>query len=284
MSQAQPLTLRSTLPLRGGGKLPVLGLGTWLAAAGGEARCAVAEALRQGYALIDTAAMYQNEAEVGSAIAQSGLPRPFVVTKLQPQEHGREAALAAAARSAAALGGAPDLYLMHSPSGGRVVETWRAMLEAKAAGTVRACGVSNFGAAQLAALAAAGLEAPEVNQVELHVFLQQRETAAYCAAQGIAVMAFCPLARCKKFGGGGELAAVAAAAGRSEAATMLRWALQRGLCVIPKSTNAARIRENAGALDFELSAGDMARLDALDEGFAVSKAQEAMQRPWEEVA
>jgi diketogulonate reductase-like aldo/keto reductase len=277
------LTLRSTLALRGGGQLPVFGLGTWLATAG-EARAAVAEALRQGYALIDTATMYGNEAEVGSAIAQAGLPRPFVVTKLQPQDHGREAALAAAARSSAALGGAPDVYLMHSPSGGRVVETWRAMLEAKAAGLVRAVGVSNFGMAQLRALAAAGLEAPEVNQIELHCFLQQRETVAYCAQQGIAVMAFCPLARCKRFGGGGELAALAAAAGRSEAAVMLRWALQKGYCAIPKSTNAARIRENAGALDFELSAADMARLDALDEGFAASNAQLAMKTPWEEVA
>jgi 2,5-diketo-D-gluconate reductase A len=277
------LTLRSTLQLRGGGALPAFGLGTWLAKAG-EARSAVAEALRQGYLLIDTATMYENEAEVGSAIAQSGLPRPFVVTKLRPQDHGREAALAAAARSAAALGAPPDVYLMHSPSGGRVVETWRAMLEAKAAGVVRACGVSNFGVAQLRALADAGLEAPEVNQIELHVFMQQRETAAYCAQHGIAVMAYCPLARCRRLGAGGELAALAAAAGRSEAAVMLRWVLQRGHCAIPKSVSAERIRENAGALDFELSAEAMARLDALDEGLAVSNAQSAMRTPWAEVA
>ena len=127
----------------------------------------------------------------------------------------------------------------------------------------------------------AGLEAPEVNQFELHVFNQQKETVEYCQANGIVVMSFCPLARCKLFGQT-PLAAIAEAAGVSEAACCIRWLLQRGYVTIPKSTGEARIRDNA-AFGFALSDEQMRQMDGLDQGFKASNACKAMDLPWEDV-
>jgi diketogulonate reductase-like aldo/keto reductase len=287
---SQPaLSLNSTLPLHSGASIPLYGLGTWLAKSGGEASTSVSHALSCGYKLIDTATMYENERECGEAISASGIPRSslFVVTKLHSSSHGREATLSAARASHASLGGTHpiDLWLMHTPNGGRVVETWRAMLEAKALGLVKAVGVSNFGKAQLQALAAEDVEEPEVNQIELHLWLQQRDTAAYCRERGIVVVAFCPLARCKGFGvEGSVLKTLAAELGRSEADLALRWLLQRGYVTIPKSTNPERIASNAHVFDFELSPHHMALLDSLDSGMRVSQASLAMDKPWAEVA
>ena len=277
------ITIDSTVRLRSGLEMPLFGLGTWLAAADGECLAACTAALDYGYRLIDTAAMYGNEHEVGAALAAS--PRKdevFVVTKLKGADHGRENALAALDVSLSKLKrSSVDLWLMHSPDGGKVVETWNAMLEAKAAGKCRAVGVSNFGVAQLEALKAAGCEAPEVNQFELHCWFQQRPAVEYCRAEGITVMSYCPLARCKLFGQT-ELAKLAAAWGKTEAQCALRWLLQRGFVTIPKSSNAARIASNA-VFDFELTEEQLAQMDALDQGFKASNAVNSMDRPWEEV-
>ena len=300
-------SIDSTVKLRSGIEMPIFGLGTWLSEGTGECLRACTAALDYGYNLIDTATMYENEHDVGAALSASPRGKEiFVVTKLKGADHGREKALAAIDTSLAKLQRKQvDLWLMHNPDGGSVVETWKAMLEAKAAGKVRAVGVSNFGVKQLQALKAAGLEVPEVNQIELHCWLQQRPMVEYCRAEGIVVMSYCPLARCKIFGET-DLAKHAAAWGKTEAQCALRWLLQRGLITIPKSSNAERVKQNA-VFDFELTEcapataptpiapsrptvlplalrrEQMTAMDALDQGFKASRSVNSMDRPWEEV-
>jgi len=278
------LSFRTTVRLRRGREMPIFGLGTWLSEGGGTCREAVVAAINHGYVLIDTAAMYQNEADVGAALRDCG-PRAeavYVVSKLHPQDHGREATLAAIDRTLGLLGvSSLDLWLMHTPSGGRVVETWQAMIEARDAGKCASVGVSNFGPAQLEALAAAGCEVPEVNQFELHCWNQQKDAVEYCRRNGIVVMSYCPLARCKLFGQT-ALAKLADGAGKTEAQMCIRWSMQRGFVTIPKSSNAERIRLNA-PFDFVLSDEQMAEMDGLDQSFCASNAVKAMLKPWEEV-
>lgn len=266
LTSASSLTIDSTVRLSSGIDMPLFGLGTWLSAGEGECLGACKAALEYGYHLIDTSSMYENEQDVGAALADSPRKDVFVVTKLKPADHGRENALAAIDLSLKKLKrSSVDLWLMHTPSGGRVVETWKAMLEAKAAGKCRAVGVSNFGVEQLRQLKAAGCETPEVNQIELHVWLQQRPAVEYCRSEGITVMSYCPLARCKLFGQT-ELAKLAAEWGRTEPELALRWLLQRGFITIPKSSNAKRVASNA-VFGFSLSEEQLAALDALDQGF-----------------
>ena len=143
--------------------------------------------------------------------------------------------------------------------------------------------MSNFGSEQIEQLKLAGLELPEVNQIELHVWNQQPALCAYCQREGIVVMSFCPLARCKLFGQS-DLAKLAEETGRSEAALCLRWLLQRGYVTIPKSTNAQRIKSNAVFGEgSELSVEQMERMDALDQGFLASNACKAQNLPWEQI-
>ena len=194
MAAATELSIASTTKLRSGIEMPRFGLGTWLADSD-ECRAAVKAALEHGYVLIDTATMYKNEADIGSVLKEAA-QRPFLVSKLRPEDHGsEETVFAALERTLSDLGiDQLDVWLMHTPAGGKVVETWRAMLKARDAGKVRSVGVSNFGVAQLQALIAAGCEAPEINQIELHVWNQQRDTVAFCQREHITVMAFCPYA------------------------------------------------------------------------------------------
>ena len=311
------LALGTTVRLRRGAEMPLFGLGTWLSEGDGTCRKAVQLAIESGYRLIDTATMYDNEADVGAALKESGKASGseiFIVSKLATTDHGRDAALAAIDRTLSALGVQQlQLWLMHSPTGGRVVETWKAMIEAREAGKCASIGVSNCGPAQLEALKAAGCELPEVNQFELHVWNQQREAVDYCRANGIVVMSYCPLARCKLFGQTG-LAKLAERKGCSEAQLCVRWLLGRGFVTMyaraptierasphaaaltpvtpmlaraiarPKSSNAERIAENGAALAIELSVEEMAELDALEQGFFASNAVKAMWKPWDEVA
>ena len=144
-------------------------------------------------------------------------------------------------------------------------------------------GVSNAGPAQIEGLRAAGCELPEVNQFELHVWNQQREAVEFCRNNGIVVMSYCPLARCKLFGQTG-LARLAEKLGKSEAQLCIRWLLERGFVTIPKSTNADRIRENADVFDWALTEEELAEMDALNQDFLASNAVKAMWTPWEEVA
>ncbi len=277
------LTLRSFLRTRRGVEMPVFGLGTWLSESD-ECKSAVDAAVRHGIKLIDTATMYKNEAEVGEALADA--PDVFVVTKLQPQDHGREAALAALDASLSKLRRpCVDLWLMHSPSGGRVVETWRAMCEARDSGKCRAVGVSNFGPGQLRGLAESGCELPEVNQFELHPWHSQAETVGWCRENGVVVMSFCPLGRTKLFGKT-SVAEIAAAAGCSEAQLCCRYLLQKGYVVIPKSSSPERVVQNAAAIELApLDEDTMRAIDDLGEQtrFYASNAAKSMDLPWEQV-
>ena len=236
------LSLHSTVQLRRGLQMPLFGLGTWLATNGGECKDAVRAALQLGFRLIDTAQMYDNHEDVRAALQElpADAPRPFVVSKLSPTPecHGRAGAMAQLDRTLEELGLEQlDLWLMHSPSPGKVLETWQAMLSARDAGKVRAVGVSNFGPEQLEGLKQAGCDVPEVNQFELHCWNQQRELVSYCQREGIAVMSFCPLARCKLFGQT-ALQQIALETGQSEAALAIRWLLQK----VSAALRAARAR------------------------------------------
>ncbi len=258
-----------TIDLNNGVSVPQLGFGVFLVPPG-ETEPAVTSALAAGYRHIDTARIYDNEREVGAAIATSGIPRDelFVTTKLWNADQGRDATLAAIDGSLERLGlDHVDLYLIHwpVPSADRYVQTWRALEEIAADGRARAIGVSNFQVPHLRRLLDETGTVPAVNQVELHPNLVQRELRAFHAEHGIATEAWSPLAR------GGLLddpavGKIAAAHGRTPAQVILRWHLQLGNVVIPKSVTPARIAENLDVLGFELAADDMAAIEALDSG------------------
>jgi len=279
--------------LRSGGSMPKYGLGTWTAT-DKECHDAVLAALNLGIRLIDTAAYYDNEQQVGEAIKASGIDRGeiFVVTKLPGSGHGNpEEALK---KSLELLGMEyVDLYLIHSPSGKDIVNVWKSMLSLRKQGLARAIGVSNFGVEQLKSLeevmkgeAGEGKEEdilPEVNQVEYHVFLQQKDLMTYLRSKGIVPMGYCPLARCKQLNEHPQLTELASKHGKTEPQVMLRWSLQSGVITIPKSVNVSRIKENLEVLNFELSDEDMAALDALDIGFKASQSVNTQDLPWDEI-
>jgi len=228
----------------------------------------VKHALRTGYRSIDTAAMYRNEAGVGQAIAESGLDRDdvFITTKLGNDNHGHDKALRALDESLQRLGlDYVDLYLIHwpRPSEGKFVETWRAFTEARQDGLARSIGVSNFRVQDIEAIIEATGVAPAVNQIELHPRFQQSELRREHAKHGILTEAWSPL-------GQGELlndetiAKVASAHDRTPAQVILRWHIQLGNVVIPKSVTPERIEENFQVLDFELSDDDMRAIAQLD--------------------
>jgi diketogulonate reductase-like aldo/keto reductase len=259
-----------TLRLNTGATIPQLGLGVWQTPRGKPTRTAVATALRVGYRHVDTAAIYGNEVDVGAAIRESDVPRAdiFVTTKLWNDDQGYEPAFRAFDASLARLGlDYIDLYLIHWPVPRKRLDSWRALERIFADGRARAIGVSNFMPQHLAELLGNAQTIPAVDQVEISPFLQQRETRAFCAEHGIVVQAYSPLTRGKRLGHP-VIVEVARRVGRTPAQVMLRWGVQHGLVVLPKSTHEARIRENAAIFDFELDPQAMAQLDALEEGLA----------------
>jgi len=265
----QTLTI-PTLTLRHDIKIPQIGLGVWKAARGKSSRDAVAAALRLGYRHVDTAQAYGNEQEVGEAIRSSGLERKevFVTTKLWNSDQGYDSARRAFDASLARLGfDYVDLYLLHWPVAGKRLDSWRALEKLQAEGRVRAIGVSNFLVPHLEELLAHAGQPPSVNQIEVHPFHQQRETRVFCEAKGIAVEAYSPLTH-------GTLidhpvvTSVAQTVKKSNAQVLLRWGIQHGMIVLPKSVNAARIAENADVFGFAIEAPDMRRLDDLEQGHA----------------
>lgn len=264
------LTIRSTFRLNNGVEIPRLGLGVYRAAAGAEARNAVLWALEAGYRHVDTAAFYGNEADVGRAIRESGIAREdvFVTTKLWNEDHGYDAALAAFDASLERLGfDYVDLYLIHWPVPDLRLESWRALERLYGEGRARAIGVSNYMVQHLEELLAHCTVVPAVNQIELSPWSwrSRRDVVELCRAQGIALEAYSPLTKGRRLDDP-TLRSVAERVGRTPAQVLIRWALQRDLIVIPKSTNRGRIRENADVFDFELPAAEMERLEALDEG------------------
>ena len=258
-----------TLTLHDGVEIPQLGFGVFQVPPEDTQR-AVEEALEVGYRHIDTAAAYRNERGVGAAIAASGIPREeiFVTTKLWNSQQGYELTLGAFGKSLDRLGlEQVDLYLIHwpVPTEGRTLDTWRAFERIHEEGGSRTIGVSNFRIEDLEMLEREAEVLPTVNQIELHPHLQQAELRAWHLEHGIATEAWSPLAQ-------GELlvnetiAGVAARHDRTPAQAILRWHLQLGNVVIPKSVTPARMKENFQLFDFELSEDDMTELGALDVG------------------
>jgi diketogulonate reductase-like aldo/keto reductase len=249
--------------------IPQLGFGVWQIPAGDTERI-VSEALEAGYRHIDTAAAYGNEAGVGAAIRSSGIPREeiFVTTKLWNGDQGDEEAREAFAVSLERLGlDCVDLYLIHWPMPGaeQIVETWRAFEDFLDDGRARAIGVSNFRVDDLEILAEETDVRPAINQIELHPRFQQALLRRYHAGHGITTEAWSPLAQ------GGllddpVLEEIAASHGKSTAQVILRWHLQIGNVVIPKSVTPERIRENIDLFDFELDAVEMTEIADLDRG------------------
>jgi diketogulonate reductase-like aldo/keto reductase len=261
--------------LDNGVAMPCLGFGTWQVP-NDEAFAAVTVALEVGYRLIDTASLYANEEGVGRAIAESGLPRDelFVTTKLDNPDHGRESTLRAFEQSREALGlEYIDLYLIHWPQPAKnlYVESWRALVTLLKEGLVRSIGVSNFQDHHLSRLESETSTRPSVNQVELNPYFVQSNLRAYHEAHGIATMAWSPLASgAAKDGQPSPLLAdpvisqLAKKYEKTTAQIILRWHLQLGNIVIPKSTSADRIRENFQLFDFSLMAAEMRAIACLD--------------------
>lgn len=258
-----------TVTLNNGVTIPQLGFGVFQVP-DDETTAAVSAALEAGYRSIDTAAIYGNEVGVGRALAASGIPREelFVTTKLWNADQGYDATLAAFDASLAKLGlDHVDLYLIHWPTPAHDLypESWRALEKLAADGRIRAAGVSNFQPAHLRRLLETGTLVPAVNQIELHPGLQQAELRAFHAEHSIATEAWSPLAQGALLTEE-ALVSIAERHGKSPAQVVLRWHLQLGNIVIPKSVTPERIRQNFDVFDFALSAADMDAVAALDRG------------------
>ncbi|MEU3103448.1 aldo/keto reductase [Streptomyces griseoflavus] len=263
MSKVPPIILNN------GVEMPQLGFGVWQVP-DAEAETAVATALEAGYRSIDTAAIYGNEEGTGRALACSGVPREdlFVTTKLWNSDQGYDSTLRAFDTSLSKLGlDYVDLYLIHwpTPARGRYVDTYKAFEKLYADGRARAIGVSNFLPSHLEHLIAETSVVPAVNQIELHPHLQQRAAREYHAAQGVATEAWSPLGSGKGILEIPAIVAIAQKHGRTPAQVVLRWHLQLGNVVIPKSVTPSRITENIDVFGFVLDDEDLAAISALNE-------------------
>lgn len=254
-----------TKDLRGGIRMPWVGLGVWKAKED-EVTQAVQYALDAGYRSIDTAAVYGNEEGVGRALQATSIPRDllFITTKVWNADQGYDSTLRAFEESRRKLQlEVIDLYLVHWPVKGKYKETWKALVKLQNDGYVRAIGVSNFQPHHLQDIIDDSGVAPVVNQVEFHPLLQQTELRAFCRQHEIQLEAWSPLMQ-----GNLDLpllSELASKYGKTPAQIILRWDLQHGIVTIPKSVHESRIRENADIFDFTLSDEDMMRIDGLNQ-------------------
>jgi len=255
------------ITLNNGVTIPQIGYGVFQIPEA-ETAAAVTTAIEAGYRSIDTAAIYRNESGVGAALKAAGMPRDelFITTKVWNNDQGYDETLRAFDASAARLGlDFLDLYLIHwpTPKRGRYLDTWRALESLLADGRVRAIGVSNFLPEHLRAVADLGGTVPAVNQIEVHPQLQQRDAQAANTELGVVTEAWSPLAQAGVLGDP-AVTRIATAHDRTPAQVVLRWHVQQGRIVIPKSVTPSRIRENIAIFDFELTADEMAAIDALE--------------------
>jgi diketogulonate reductase-like aldo/keto reductase len=264
------MTTVPTLPMNDGHSIPQLGFGVFQIPQD-ETEVAVTTALQEGYRLIDTAQGYRNEEGVGAALAASDVPREevFVTTKLTNSEQGYDKTMAAFDASMTKLGlDVLDLFLIHwpLPMFDQYVDTWRALEKLQADGRVSSIGVSNFEIEHLERLAAETDVVPAVNQVELHPQFPQAELRAYHAEHGILTESWGPIGQGKGLLQNEHIQTVAQAKDRTPAQVVLRWHIQLGLVVIPKSVTPSRIAENLALFDFELDDDDLATIANVDSG------------------
>ncbi|MEU1972915.1 aldo/keto reductase [Microbacterium sp. NPDC019599] len=269
------------LTLNNGVTMPAIGLGVFQSAPA-ETAAAVAEALRVGYRHIDTAAAYRNEREVGEGIRRSGLDRAdiFLETKVWVSDYGYDQTLHAFDKAVGKLGVQTlDLLILHQPAPTRfdtTIAAYKALETLLTDGRLRAIGVSNFMPHHLDALLRETDVVPAVNQVELHPYFTQPDVQQADAAHGVLTQAWSPIGGITFYPGWGDerrsvmedaaIGEIARAHGKTPPQVMLRWGIQQGRSVIPKSTNPARIAENLDLFDFELSAEELTRIDSLDTG------------------
>lgn len=258
-----------TVTLNDDKTIPVIGLGV-AELSPEETERAVTDALAAGYRLIDTASVYGNEEAVGRAVAASGVPREelFITTKLATADQGFQASQDAVKVSLERLGlDYVDLYLIHWPAeqNGKYVDAWGGLLRIQEDGLAKSIGVSNFTAEHLSNIIDLSYFTPAVNQIELHPLLNQAELRAVHAEYSIITEAYSPLGVGKLLENP-TIATVAAAHGKSPAQVLIRWSLQLGNVVIPRSANPARIAENIDVFDFELTADEVEAINGLDDG------------------
>ncbi|WP_025732491.1 aldo/keto reductase [Carnimonas nigrificans] len=259
-----------TIRLSDGQHIPQFGLGVWQTPAE-ETEKVVGTALELGYRHIDTAAIYGNEEGVGRAIANSGISRDelFITTKLWNEEQGYDSTLKAFDTSLEKLGlDYVNLYLIHWPLPGKdkFLDTWKAFEKLKSDGRIRSIGVSNFREQDLERLFNEANERPVINQIELHPLLQQKALREFHQQHDVVTEAWSPLAQGGELLGNDKLKAIAEAHGKSPAQVILRWHIELGNVIFPKSVTPSRIKENADIFDFTLTQDDMATIATLDEG------------------
>jgi diketogulonate reductase-like aldo/keto reductase len=270
-----PTADRHVRPLADGHQIPLLGLGVWQMPNGSECVNAVRWALELGYRHIDTAQAYGNEESVGQALRESGVPREeiFLTTKFYPRHRDP---VAEAERSLRRLGvDQVDLYIIHWPQGGPTW-AWPGMERARELGYARSIGVSNFSVQELDQVSLAGSVVPAVDQVQFSPFEYRRALLNACDERGVVLESYSSLGTGRHLGDR-RVGEIAEATGRTPAQVLLRWCVQRGIPVLPKSTHRERIEENAQIFDFSLSDEAMASLDALDHTRGTGTARE---RKW----
>jgi diketogulonate reductase-like aldo/keto reductase len=274
-----PDSLNSTVKLNNGVDMPRLGLGVFKAEPGEETVNAVGWALEAGYRHIDTATVYGNEADVGEGLRRSGMSRKdvFITTKVWNSDQGYDSTMRALDESLGRLETEyVDLYLIHWPVKDKRLETWKALVQLQRDGKCRAIGVSNFMEKHLDELLGSTDVVPAVNQIEYSPFLQQLQLHEKCSALGIRLEAYSPLTRARRLDDP-TIGALAREYGKTPAQIMIRWVLQKGVVVIPKSSHRERIVENADVFDFVLTEEHMAVIARLDEKYSVMPEQ---LRPW----
>ena len=263
------MTEQLYMTLNDGHKIPVVGLGTWKSEPGEATYKAVLDSINAGYRHIDTARAYDNETDVGRAVKDSDIAREnlFITTKLWNKDQGYDTAIEACEKSLARLScDYIDLYLIHWPLKGKRNDSWKAFIELQQRGLCRSIGVSNFTVDHLIELEDKFGIIPVANQVEFHPYHYQKELLEYCNSKNIVIEAYSPLVHAKRMDEP-RLVSISEEIGKTPAQILIRWAIQRGMVVLPKSVNQGRIVENFSVFDFEIPDSLMKRLDDLDETF-----------------
>ena len=257
------------MTMNDGYKIPVVGLGTWKSEPGESTYNAVLNSINAGYKHIDTARAYDNESDVGRAIKDANIDRKklFITTKLWNKDQGYETALEACQKSLTRLDcDYIDLYLIHWPLKDKRNDSWRAFIELQKKGLCKSIGVSNFTIDNLREIEDKFGVLPAVNQVEFHPYHYQKELLDYCNSKNIIIEAYSPLVHAKRMDEP-RLVSISEGLGKTPAQILIRWAIQRGMVVLPKSVNESRIIENFAVFDFEITDSVMKRLDDLDERY-----------------